>query len=344
MEHLENAYEAINASFSEMLQRLRETIDQVDLHWSNFKNHRHQLDSKVKQTCASEKLVKLNVGGHKFVSTEGTLLKEPETFFWAMLHSGKWNPDYPLLPSSSFCTCDGSEADADSYPESEYFIDRSPDVFGHLLEYLRAGKMVSLSELPGWQRDQLQRDIDFYQIHSLIASPPEPPFVFKWDDEYIAGDPSLELTRAGATIQRVNKGSGFSCSKYFKASPPMVDVFSWKVTAERVDGSTAWPSSVSAGIGDGTNHDTIVRICFHNGHMWPGNTPFVDWSNPTTRVAKFTFNTKTDQITISSEGCATYRTVPSTDLGAKWVPVVRPFGDTGVRFTIELIPELECAR
>jgi hypothetical protein len=50
--------------------------------------------------------ITLNIGGKKFTTTKTTLLSVPDTYFHAMLSSGKWLPD----------------------EDGEYFIDRNPKV------------------------------------------------------------------------------------------------------------------------------------------------------------------------------------------------------------------------
>eukprot|EP01006_Ploeotia_vitrea_P022771 TRINITY_DN55192_c0_g1_i1.p2 TRINITY_DN55192_c0_g1~~TRINITY_DN55192_c0_g1_i1.p2 ORF type:complete len:147 (-),score=21.20 TRINITY_DN55192_c0_g1_i1:296-736(-) len=105
-----------------------------------FKIKRSDLEAKINQ-C--QKIVSLNVGGTHFETTERTLLKEKETFFWAMLHSGEWKPD-----------------DKDD----GYFIDRSPQLFSHILDYLRDTKVPDWEQLSPDAIKELQTEFDFYQV------------------------------------------------------------------------------------------------------------------------------------------------------------------------------------
>ena len=75
---------------------------------------------------SNSEVVKLNVGGRLFITTKGTLLQSPwfETFFSGNFKAEKINND-------------------------EYFVDRDPYFFSHVLTYLRNGKNVNLSDFEG---------------------------------------------------------------------------------------------------------------------------------------------------------------------------------------------------
>ena len=91
----------------------------------------------------------LDVGGKRFATARTTLLKHPDTYFSALLGSGKWAPD-----------ADGS-----------YFIDRSPKQFELILEFLRTGKQPNLSSLSSEALEKLREDVDYYQV-PMDLSPP----------------------------------------------------------------------------------------------------------------------------------------------------------------------------
>eukprot|EP01006_Ploeotia_vitrea_P048232 TRINITY_DN67210_c1_g1_i1.p1 TRINITY_DN67210_c1_g1~~TRINITY_DN67210_c1_g1_i1.p1 ORF type:complete len:217 (+),score=22.85 TRINITY_DN67210_c1_g1_i1:401-1051(+) len=63
-----------------------------------------------------------------------------------MLHSGKWQPD-----------AEGGQ----------YFIDRSPQMFGLILDYLRNGKVRKPDSLTTSDKELLQAELDFYSISSF---------------------------------------------------------------------------------------------------------------------------------------------------------------------------------
>eukprot|EP01006_Ploeotia_vitrea_P048315 TRINITY_DN67216_c9_g2_i1.p1 TRINITY_DN67216_c9_g2~~TRINITY_DN67216_c9_g2_i1.p1 ORF type:complete len:149 (+),score=30.44 TRINITY_DN67216_c9_g2_i1:44-490(+) len=67
-----------------------------------------------------DKQVKLNVGGTRFTTTKQTLLNSGDNFFSAMVSSGVWQPDTQT---------------------GEFFIDRDPQFFKEILNYLRKGQI-----------------------------------------------------------------------------------------------------------------------------------------------------------------------------------------------------------
>jgi len=70
-----------------------------------------------------------------------SLLRIPNTYFHALLGSGKWQPD----------------------SEGTYFVDRSPKFFDRILEFMRSGKM-DFYGLDDHSLEKLQEDCDYYQI------------------------------------------------------------------------------------------------------------------------------------------------------------------------------------
>ncbi len=102
--------------------------------------------------------IKLNIGGKIFTTSKTTLLMYPNSFFSAMLSSGKWNPD----------------------EDGEYFIDRNPKYFDILLDFMRNGGLDSNSEVYDMnkkEKESLRREAEFYLLDSLIEilSTSEPP-------------------------------------------------------------------------------------------------------------------------------------------------------------------------
>eukprot|EP01122_Echinamoeba_exundans_P006306 TRINITY_DN1742_c0_g1_i3.p1 TRINITY_DN1742_c0_g1~~TRINITY_DN1742_c0_g1_i3.p1 ORF type:complete len:393 (+),score=40.08 TRINITY_DN1742_c0_g1_i3:112-1290(+) len=85
------------------------------------------------------KIVRLNVGGTKFVTTEATLLSCGSSFFSSLL-SG-----FPSLKDE-----DGA-----------YFIDRDGACFAPILSFLRTGQLIVPPHVP---RDAVLREADFFSI------------------------------------------------------------------------------------------------------------------------------------------------------------------------------------
>lgn len=89
--------------------------------------------------AAHSELVKLNVGGHRFVTTRQTLTQR-ENFFTALL-SGRT----PAMKDD----------------RDHFFIDRDGQYFGVLLEFLRTGELIIP---PNLRRDAVLREAAFYLI------------------------------------------------------------------------------------------------------------------------------------------------------------------------------------
>ena len=96
---------------------------------------------------SNTEIVRLNVGGTKYVTTKSTLWKYPQSVLGAMFMGNA------PLPT-----------DQDGY----YFIDRCGPIFQYILQFLRCGKLV----LPKYfsELDLLQTEADFYQIEDLILA------------------------------------------------------------------------------------------------------------------------------------------------------------------------------
>eukprot|EP01006_Ploeotia_vitrea_P048311 TRINITY_DN67216_c8_g2_i1.p1 TRINITY_DN67216_c8_g2~~TRINITY_DN67216_c8_g2_i1.p1 ORF type:complete len:324 (-),score=20.63 TRINITY_DN67216_c8_g2_i1:356-1189(-) len=134
----------------------------------------------------SQEHIVLNVGGTRFVTNKETLMAEPDSFLHGLVSSGVWQPDTET---------------------GEYFIDRDPNFFHEILNYLRDGTpdtntfahwLSPESPLTETAKHTLASQIDFLQIDSLVAAvakqhPPRPvpplrltaPVLFcgfaKWD-------------------------------------------------------------------------------------------------------------------------------------------------------------------
>lgn len=109
---------------------------------------------------AARTRVDLNVGGRTFATAKNTLLRTEGSYFHALLGSGHWEP----------CA------------EGAYFIDRSPELFGTIMDSLRSGEALDLEGFSERQASKLTAELDYYQLSCLVplrggATQPEP----KWD-------------------------------------------------------------------------------------------------------------------------------------------------------------------
>ena len=69
----------------------------------------------------NNEIVRLNVGGTKYITAKSTLQKYPQSMLGAMFRE-----NFPLL------------TDEDGY----YFIDRCGHIFQYILQFLRCGRLV----------------------------------------------------------------------------------------------------------------------------------------------------------------------------------------------------------
>jgi len=104
--------------------------------------------SKLEEESAKAKSkITLDVGGTKFATSKSTLTKFKDSYFYAMLSSGRFKPD----------------------DDGAYFIDRDPKHFGTILNFMRTGKI----NLQSWGKEDLellQEDLDYYQIQLPIPT------------------------------------------------------------------------------------------------------------------------------------------------------------------------------
>ena len=95
----------------------------------------------------NSEIVRLNVGGTKYITANSTLQKYPQSMLGAMFRE-----NFPLL------------TDEDGY----YFIDRCGHIFQYILQFLRCGRLVLPEEFN--ELELLQLEADFYQIEDLISA------------------------------------------------------------------------------------------------------------------------------------------------------------------------------
>lgn len=90
---------------------------------------------------SSMKTVKLNIGGTVFTTTIDTLCKFKNSFFFSMLNNTNWKTN----------------------DNGEYFIDRDPQVFSRILNFLRIGVMFT-DDLDLYSINLLNSDLIYYKI------------------------------------------------------------------------------------------------------------------------------------------------------------------------------------
>ena len=96
---------------------------------------------------SNNEIVRLNVGGTKYITTKSTLRKYPQSILGTMFMGN--------VPLST---------DKDGY----YFIDRCGHIFQYILQFLRCGKLVLPKNFNELQL--LETEADFFQIEDLISA------------------------------------------------------------------------------------------------------------------------------------------------------------------------------
>ncbi len=101
-----------------------------------------------KHSAMAKSRIRIDVGGQLCTASKETFLKFEDSFFFAMLSSGLWEPD----------------------EDGTYFIDRSPTYFPYVIDYLRTGSPVSMSKLSKVELQCVKTEFDFYQIDFPLPS------------------------------------------------------------------------------------------------------------------------------------------------------------------------------
>lgn len=94
---------------------------------------------------SSNNWVRLNIGGKVFQTTRSTLMREPGSFLYRLCQ------DEMGLPT-------------DKDDTGAYLIDRDPDFFSPILNYLRHGKLIIS---PGVSEEGILAEADFYNLPML---------------------------------------------------------------------------------------------------------------------------------------------------------------------------------
>eukprot|EP00095_Tigriopus_kingsejongensis_P007148 maker-scaffold300_size216557-snap-gene-1.30 protein:Tk07148 transcript:maker-scaffold300_size216557-snap-gene-1.30-mRNA-1 annotation:"btb poz domain-containing protein" len=106
--------------------------------------------------AAGGEWVSLNVGGRVFTTTRTTLSKDPASFLYRLVTpTGESNGPSPDTPLSSCRDASGA-----------FLIDRDPQYFGPVLNYLRHGKLVMDKTMA---EEGVLEEAEFYNITGLIG-------------------------------------------------------------------------------------------------------------------------------------------------------------------------------
>eukprot|EP01006_Ploeotia_vitrea_P067155 TRINITY_DN96548_c0_g1_i1.p1 TRINITY_DN96548_c0_g1~~TRINITY_DN96548_c0_g1_i1.p1 ORF type:complete len:400 (+),score=17.10 TRINITY_DN96548_c0_g1_i1:73-1272(+) len=334
-------HEYVDQTLSSALALIATTYEELQNCVATWQKQKDTMYERVSRTCptGSDAVVKLNIGGQVFSTTEGTLLSEKETFFWAMLHSGQWNPD-------------------DS-ANREYFVDRSPAVFSTVLEYLRTGRPVGTAHLTDQEFQLLQEDVDFYQISSffktnqllfdpLYASQMQndttkqngqqthdnsnpfqyptallnQPLVSSFHQPLVRyhnrlmKDTSVNISNGGKTLNRVAPHQQDAYYIAMFADPrrwQIAESMTWRITATSTGGATGWQSEVGVWNSDAdfdmnsaADENQRAVIGLRSGKIYTPHgqkaTSFVEWQPGVPRAASFHYTAADSMLTIRAGG------------------------------------------
>ncbi|KAL5264872.1 hypothetical protein ACHWQZ_G005825 [Mnemiopsis leidyi] len=98
------------------------------------------------ESSSKKEWIRLNVGGTTFLTTKQTLCKDPHSFLCRICH------DEQLIDSMRDST-------------GAFLIDRDPNYFSPVLNYLRHGKLIIDKNL---LEEGVLAEAEFYQISSLV--------------------------------------------------------------------------------------------------------------------------------------------------------------------------------
>eukprot|EP01006_Ploeotia_vitrea_P053586 TRINITY_DN67802_c3_g1_i1.p1 TRINITY_DN67802_c3_g1~~TRINITY_DN67802_c3_g1_i1.p1 ORF type:complete len:317 (+),score=37.94 TRINITY_DN67802_c3_g1_i1:64-1014(+) len=278
MDELRSQYTAVESAFEEFINNLTSVQDTAYETLLKLKQRRANAELKIanhNQTTNEHKKISLDIGGTTFNTTEGTLLREKDSFFSAMLRSGQFQPDEST---------------------GQYFIDRSPQMFGVILDYLRDGKLWTSDRFSPGEQAMLHSDLDFYQI-SL------PNQTLLWD---IVGD-GMEVSADRRTIQVLeNKAGEYVLTTPFQPHCGLVR-FSLIVNI-RLNGNQPIEAMLTAA--KGSNSATVLDLVSGvttEGKKIAGSVPIarftsfpkLDFSVEVVYTYMFCYNVKSDEMQVT---------------------------------------------
>lgn len=102
-----------------------------------------QLDEQAKEILEnSNQIIRFNVGGKKFATYSKTLLNIPDTLFYKIILSKRLDLN------------------------NEIFLDRSPTMFGHILDFLRYNT-INYKRFNKEEKEELKIEADYFEIGEI---------------------------------------------------------------------------------------------------------------------------------------------------------------------------------
>eukprot|EP01118_Nematostelium_gracile_P016349 TRINITY_DN6749_c0_g1_i2.p1 TRINITY_DN6749_c0_g1~~TRINITY_DN6749_c0_g1_i2.p1 ORF type:complete len:316 (-),score=67.77 TRINITY_DN6749_c0_g1_i2:83-1009(-) len=170
--------EVVNV-FQSLVNDVNEKIKSISEQQQRYEETKKKIEESILKV---ETKIDLNVGGTKFSASKATLLSMEGTYFYAMLASDRWKPDN----------------------QGEYFIDRSPKHFALIIDYLRSEKL-DLSQLTEIEKEELEEELDYYQIPISSNDTRLSSSQWCWDDQIKI--PIIRLFDNNRSAETTSQGS-----------------------------------------------------------------------------------------------------------------------------------------
>jgi hypothetical protein len=184
-EEIQNDLKNLLGKIYKEIEILEKSKTEMKLEQEEFFETKKKLEKVSSQTKSK---IKLNVGGKIFTTSLSTLTMEKNTFFSSM-----FSEEFNTQPDE----------------DGEYFIDRNPEHFHLILDYLRnPTKQVNLSEMTKKQVEDFYYEVDFYSIHSLMKIEIIPKFdilaIGKDLNSQKLSDSKFRITKSGVNGWNAN--------------------------------------------------------------------------------------------------------------------------------------------
>jgi BTB/POZ domain len=138
LEHATVQVEDTMKSLQNLLNKINKRVKELKAHEKKVENMEETMRSNRDKVAS---IVKSDVRGKKFTVYKDTLIRVPNTYFFGMLSSSMFLPDF----------------------EGAYFIDRFNEGFDRILEYLRTG-VLNCEGLNKYEVDCVYDNLHYFNI------------------------------------------------------------------------------------------------------------------------------------------------------------------------------------
>jgi BTB/POZ domain len=127
------------------MRSLKSVLDKINTRAAELRAYEKKIEAMEEAMRVNRdkvaSIIKMNLRGRRFTAYKDTLVKVPGTYFFGMLSSSLFQPDL----------------------EGEYFIDRYPEGFDRIIEYLKTG-VLFLQGLNEYEVDCVYDNLDYFNI------------------------------------------------------------------------------------------------------------------------------------------------------------------------------------